>query len=106
MTEETQKKISQLQLMEQNIQALLNQKQQFQQKLVEVDSALKELAETDKAYKIIGNIMVMKQKKKLEEELQQTKELLAIRIKNVEKQENQIRDKAKKIQGEVLSTMQ
>lgn len=106
MTEqETQKKISQLQLMEQNLQALLGQRQQFQQKVVEINSALEELKKTDKSYKIIGNIMVLKDSKELDKELSQKKEILEIRIKNVEKQEDQIRTKAKKLQEEVLSKM-
>jgi prefoldin beta subunit len=106
MTEqETQKKISQLQLMEQNLQALLSQRQQFQQKVAEINSALDELEKTEKSYKIIGNIMVLKDNKELSAELTQKKDMLEIRIKNVEKQELQIRTKAKKLQEEVLEKM-
>ena len=103
--EETQQKISQLQLMEQNIQALLSQKQQFQQKIIEINSALRELESTTKSYKIIGNIMVLKDKKELEKDLKHNKELIDIRVKNVEKQETQIREKAKKVQTEVLGKL-
>jgi len=104
--EETQKKISQLQLMEQNIQALLQQRQQFQQKIVEISSALNEIKGTDKAFKIIGNIMVLKEKTELEKDLKHKKELMEIRIKNVEKQETQIRSKAKDLQTEIMEKLE
>ena len=63
---ETEKKISQLQMMEQSMQGFLMQKQQFQGQLVEIESALKELEKSKEAYKIVGNIMVSSDKKELE----------------------------------------
>jgi len=103
--EETKKKISQLQQYEQNIQALLSQKQQFQQKLMEISSALEELDKSKTAYKIIGNIMVMREKKDLVEDLTSKKEIVEIRIKNLEKQESQIREKAKVLQNEIVGKL-
>ena len=64
----TQAKISQLQMFEQSINNLLMQKQQFQQQLIEIDSALEELKTTENAYKIIANIMVKSDKAKLEKD--------------------------------------
>ena len=58
VSQETEQKISQLQMFEQSLQGFLGQKQQFQMQLVEVESALGELENTEKAYKIVGNIMV------------------------------------------------
>jgi len=59
---EAEKKLNQLQLVEQSMQNLLMQKQQFQLQQVEIESALKELENVDEAYKIIGNIMVLSKK--------------------------------------------
>ena len=69
-------KVQKLQLLEQNAQQLLAQRQQFQQSLLEVDSALGELDKTKEAYKIIGNIMVATEKEDLKKDLKQKKKLL------------------------------
>ena len=63
--EETQQKISQLQLFEQSMQNVLIQKQQFQAQLVELESALKEVETAKETYKIVGNIMVDSKKEDL-----------------------------------------
>ena len=98
-------KVAQLQLLEQNMQQFLMQKQQFQMQLSEITTALENLKDTNNAYKIIANIMVSSKKEDLEKELQQKKEMLELRIKSLEKQEESIREKSKKIQKEVLGTM-
>ncbi len=105
MEKETEEKIGRLQLMEQNLQNFLVQKQQFQAQLVEVESALNELKNTKEAYKIVGNIMVSSTKEDLEKDLKEKKEMLDLRVAAIEKQEDTIKEKAKKIQQEVLSKM-
>ena len=103
---ETEQKIAQLQLYEQSLQSILMQKQQFQSQELEIQSALKELEKTKEAYKIVGNIMVATKKEDLKEDLDSKKETANLRIKTIEKQENQIREKAKKLQEEVSKSMQ
>jgi len=105
VSKETEKKINQLQMLEQGMQTLLMQKQQFQLQQVEIESALKELENVDEAYKIIGNIMVLSKKSDLEKDLASKKEVVELRIKNMEKQESQLREKASKLQSEVLKEM-
>jgi prefoldin beta subunit len=105
MSSNQEEQIGQLQLMEQNITNLISQKQQFQTQLMEIESALEELKSTDKTYKIIGNIMVAKKKEDLKKDLEEKKEMLNIRIKAIEKQENDIREKAEAIQKKVLDSM-
>ncbi|MEA3515340.1 MAG: prefoldin subunit beta [Nanoarchaeota archaeon] len=105
MDKGTQKKISKLQLLEQNMQTFLVQKQQIQSQLVEVDSALKEIESTDKAYKIIGNIMIASKKDELKDELEQKKETLGIRLRSIEKQEEKLREQSKSLQSDVLDSM-
>ncbi|MBS3101038.1 prefoldin subunit beta [Candidatus Woesearchaeota archaeon] len=102
ISKETEQKISQLQMFEQSLQSFLGQKQQFQIQLVEVESALNELNGTDKAFKIIGNIMVESDKSELKADLQSKREMLELRIKTMEKQELQVREKASKLQSEIL----
>ncbi len=105
VTKDTEQKISQLQMFEQSLQNFLVQKQQFQVQLVEVESALNELNNTDKAYKIVGNIMVETNKDDLKADLESRKEMLELRIKAMEKQETQIREKASKLQSEILKNI-
>lgn len=101
---ETEAKINQLQILEQNIQNFLAQKQVFQSQLLEVDNALTELENTKgQVYRITGNIMVASTKETLNKDLQNRKEVLGLRIKSFEKQENQLKEKASKLQSEVLS---
>jgi len=102
VSKETEQKIGQLQMFEQSLQSFLGQKQQFQVQLVEVESALNELDNTEKAYKIVGNIMVETDRNELKADLQSKKEMLELRIKTMEKQESQVRDKASKLQSEIL----
>ena len=102
---ETEKKISQLQMMEQGMQSFLLQKQQFQAQLVEIESALKELEKAKEAYKIVGNIMVSSDKDELENDLKKKKEIVELRIKTLEKQESQIKEKASAVQAEVIKEL-
>ncbi len=109
MTEEIQKeteqKISHLQLLEQSLQNFLVQKQQFQAQFMEISSALEELKTANEAYKIVGNIMVKATKDDLEKDLNRKKEMIELRIKTLEKQEAQIREKASKMQSEVVKEL-
>ena len=105
MKKETEQKIGQLQLLEQSLQTFLMQKQQFQAQLMEINSALEELKDSKEAYKIVGNIMVKSTKEELEKDLTGKREMIELRIKTLEKQENQIREKASKMQSEVVSEL-
>lgn len=102
MEKETEQKISQLQLFEQSMQNLMMQKQQFQMQLSEIDSALKELENVGEAHKIVGNILVLTKKEDLKKELKEKKDVTELRIKTLDKQETQIKEKASKLQEEVL----
>lgn len=104
ITKEAESKIAQLQLIEQNLTNLLNQKQNFQAQQIEINNALEELKKTQgKTYKIIGQVMVASDKDLLKKELESKKEIVELRIKKIEEQESQIREKAKKIQEEVMN---
>jgi len=102
----TEEKMQQLQMIEQNMQQTLSQKQQFQMQLMEIDSALKEIKDTEKAYKIVGNIMVSSSKEDLEKDLTSKKEMTEIRVKTFEKQENSLKEKAEGLRKEVMTEME
>lgn len=100
---ETEEKIMQLQLLEQNMQNILMQKQQFQSQLLEIQNAIEELAKTKETpYKLVGPLLIASDKKTLEKDLKNKEETLNIRIKNLEKQETSLKEKASSLQEEVL----
>ena len=100
-----EQKISQLQMFEQGLQSFLQQKQQFQSQMMEIESALEELTGAKEAYKIVGNIMVKTDGDELQKDLGSKKEMLEIRIKAIEKQESQLKEKATRLQEEVLQQL-
>jgi len=103
MNNETEKKIQQLQLIEQNLQNVSMQKQAFQMQLMENENASGELSKTKKdAYKIVGTIMISANKENLEKELKEQRDVLDLRIKSLEKQEKIFKEKAEEIQKEVM----
>ena len=91
LSKEAQEKVQELQLLEQNLQNFLSQKQTFQGQLMETESALEELEKSTTAYQIIGNIMVASNKSELTKKLAEKKETLELRIKTIEKQEEKIK---------------
>ncbi len=106
MDKETEQQIGQLQLIEQNLQSLLLQKQNFQAALLECETALKELEKSrGESYKIVGGIMVSSDKAELQKDLNSKADVLNLRIKNIESQEKNIGDKAKKLQEQVVEKL-
>lgn len=100
---ETQEKIQALQIYEQNFQSLIMQKQAFQVELHETEKALEEIKESkDDVFKIIGQIIIKTDKKKLEEELKKKKELLSLRLSSIEKQEEELTKELEKLRQELM----
>ena len=98
MDKETQEKIQELQGFEQNLNGLLMQKQAFQMEQSETGKALEEIKNSkDDVFKLIGNIMVKTDKKKIEEELSKKKELIDLRLKTIESQESDFSKKAEEL---------
>ena len=88
ITKETQQKIQEIQILEQNMQNLLLQKQAFQLELNETGNALSEIEfSNEDVFKLIGQIMIKSDKEKIKKELKQKKEILSLRLSSIEKQE-------------------
>lgn len=96
-------KIKELSRMQQNIANLSSQKQQFVAEKNEYKAALNQLDKTEKSYKIIGNIMISAKKEDLKKELQNKIEMIEVRIKTFEKQEDALNKKAQDLQNEVMN---
>lgn len=106
MTEDTDAKIQQLQMMEQSLTTLSAQKQQFQLQLAEIESALNEIKDQKEGYKIVGNIMIKKPKEEIEKDLKAKKEIAEVRVKNIENQEKKMREKVQELQKDVMGELQ
>ncbi len=107
MSPETQEKITQLQLFEQNMHQFLTQKRTFQSQVLEIDNAVKELDGCEGAvYKIVGGVMLQSEKDKLLADLKERKDVLDLRLSSVEKQEKATKEKAEKIQAEVMQAIE
>ena len=104
---ETENQIQELQLLEQNLQSILMQKQAFQMELSEVENALEELAKTSQdVYKIVGNVLIKSQKDLLLKDLKSKKELMSLRLKNLDNQEKTLSEESEKLREKVLSKIQ
>ncbi len=98
-----EKRIQELQILEQNLQNILLQKQAFQMELRETQAALKELEKSgDEVFKIIGQLMIKTDKKSMKEELINKEKIIDLRIKSFEKQEHALSGKLEELQREVL----
>jgi prefoldin beta subunit len=103
LDKETQQKIQELQTLEQNFQQILMQKQAFQIELSETENALSEIAKSeDDIFKIVGNIMIKTDKKKTEEELKKKQELLALRLKSIDSEEQNFTKQTEELRKEVM----
>jgi len=105
MNPETREKLEELQTIEQNINSMISQKQQFQAQEIELGNALSELKDTEEVFRIVGNIMVKSDKDKVKEDLDQKKELVTIRLKSLSNQEEKLRKKASELQEIVIKDM-
>lgn len=106
ISQETQEKIQQLQIFEQNLQNLLLQKQAFQFELNETENALDEIGKTkEDIYKLIGQVILKASKPEIEKELNQKKDILNLRIKAIEKQEKQLKEETEKLREEVMKKL-
>ena len=98
-----EKNIQELQMLEQNLQNILLQKQAFQIELRETRAALKELEKSgEEVFKIIGQLMIKTDKKDVKEELISKEKMIDLRIRSFEKQEQAFSGKLEELQREFL----
>ncbi|MEK7121731.1 MAG: prefoldin subunit beta [Patescibacteria group bacterium] len=103
---ETEKRIGELQILEQQLQKFLMEKQTMQVELNEIENALGELDKTnDEAYKILGGIMIKSNKEELIKEMKEKKKILEIRINSIEKQEVLLSNKSEEMKKELRETL-
>ena len=93
-----------MQILEQNLQNLMFQKQAFQMELSETQAALREIENSgDEVYKIIGQLMIKSEKNKVKDELLNKEKIIELRIKSIEKQEDSFAEKLEELREEFLN---
>lgn len=99
---DTETKLQEMQMLEQNFQNFLLQKQAFEMEFSETESSLEEIKKSDDdVYKISGSIMIKAKKDEILKELEEKKKVLNLRIKSLENQENHLREKLEKLRSEL-----
>lgn len=100
-----QNKIAQFQQLQQQIQVVSSQKFQLEAQLRDTERAITELENSPKditIFKNVGNLLVeARDKDKVNEELDEKKETIDIRIKALDRQEKQLVDKYQAMQQEL-----
>ncbi|UZE93621.1 MAG: prefoldin subunit beta [Candidatus Pacearchaeota archaeon] len=102
--EKPEERLGQLQIAEQSLQNLLLQKQVFQLELNETNNAFEELKKSNDGdvFKIVGTLMFKSNKTQLTKDLEKKRDILNLRIKAIEKQEEGIKDKLMKVREEII----
>jgi prefoldin beta subunit len=96
--------LSRLQQLQQNLQAIMMQKQQVELEIVETDRALEELKKIgtdDIVYKSAGPLLIKSKKEDLLKELGEKKELSNTRAMVLAKQETRVKDNLKEVENKI-----
>lgn len=96
--------ISRLQQLQQNLQAIMMQKQQIELEIVETERALEELSKTttsDSIFKAAGPLLIKSEKDTMEKELTEKKELANTRVMVLGKQELRVKENLKEVENKI-----
>ena len=103
-----QEQIMKMQQSQQNLQAIMQQKQQIEMEKIETDKSLEELRKStddDMVYKHAGSILIKSTKKEIIEELEERKELTKTRSTVLEKQEERLKETLKEQEVKITEMM-
>jgi prefoldin beta subunit len=96
--------LSRLQQLQQNLQAILMQKQQIEVESMEIEKALEELkklGEDEVVYKSAGPLLIKTKKDDTIKELEEKKELSNTRLLVLGKQESRVKDNLKEVENKI-----
>ena len=97
--ENKDEKIQEMQILNQNLQNLILQRQAFEMELSETEAAAREIEKSNEVFKLIGELMIKKDKEKVKEELSTKEKILSMRIKSIEKQEDSFTNKLSELRN-------
>jgi prefoldin beta subunit len=100
LTPEAQQILMEMQASQQQIQAVLMQKESLNLQNAEIDKALEEMKKTEEkeVFKVVGPVLIKAEKTKVEKEFEEKKELIDVRLKSLKKQEDRLKEKIKESQ--------
>ncbi|HEX2170299.1 MAG TPA: prefoldin subunit beta [Nitrososphaera sp.] len=96
--------VSRLQQLQQNLQAIMMQKQQLEVETAETDRALQELKKAspdDAIYKNAGSVLIKAKKEDVLKELEEKKELSNTRVMVLGKQETRVKENLKEVENKI-----
>jgi len=97
-----QQRLLRFQQLQQQLQGTLLRKQQVQLELMEVENALKELEGVEDdvpIYKAVGALLVRAEKPKVVQELEDRREFLKLRLEQLEREENRLREQIEELRA-------
>jgi len=104
-----QNQLAQLQQVQQQLQAILSQKAQYEMAVREAKRAeeeIKDAADDATMYLSVGTVMVQKKKDVIGQKLAEKAEMLELRIKSLEKQEKLLQGKFEQLQAQIKSAIE
>lgn len=103
-----QEQLMKMQQSQQNLQMILQQKQQIEMEKIEAEKSLEELkkaSDDDMVYKHAGSILIKSTKNELIAELEEKQELTKTRSTVLEKQEARLKESLKEQEAKVTEMM-
>jgi prefoldin beta subunit len=104
-----QHQLAQFEQLRQQIQVIANQRINLEAKLKELENALEELDKIDEdttVYRSVGSLLVKSPGKgNIIEKLKEDKETTEIRVKTVQRQEEQLKSKYDELQGKLTEAL-
>jgi len=96
--------LTRLQQLQQNLQAILMQKQQLEAESVEIEKATEELKKSEQdevVYKSVGPLLIKTKKDDTLKELDEKKDLSNTRLVVLGKQENRVKENLKEVENKI-----
>ena len=96
--------LSRLQQLQQNLQAVMIQKQQLEAESVEIEKATEELKKSDQSesvYKSVGPLLIKTKKDETLKDLDEKKDLCNTRLVVLGKQETRVKENLKEVENKI-----
>jgi len=104
-----QNQIAQFQQLQQQLQAVLSQKFQMEAQLREVERTLEAMGKTSEGspiYRNVGSLLIKAQdQESVMKELEESKETLEVRLKTLNRQEKQMRERYQTLQDQLSKAL-
>jgi len=105
LSPKVQNQIAQFQQLQQQLQALLNQKYQIDVQVKEMQRTVEELNKAPAdvvVYKSVGSLLIRAEnKEELLKEVEEDKETMEVRLKTLDRQEKALRDRYQQLQDQI-----